>query len=318
MDLRRTVVRPDETMSTSIDRQRSSRDMAAELDLKTAILDSSLDGLICHSLDGRPIYFNDTAASQLGYTREEFEALGRYGWIGEQALESMPSRLALIRERGALLFQAKAAPKDGRLMHTEVSARLVRLSGEEYVVAVVRDVTERVVAHEHIRHLAFHDRLTGLANRTRLEDDLRIALAASDRHGDLVGVIYLDLDDFKPVNDALGHAAGDDVLQEVAARMNGCVRECDTVARLGGDEFLVLITRLNERDDLALVARKLEEAIGQPIAVGSRDVRITVSAGLATYEPGESAEDLMNRADHAMYRAKQAGVSGWEAFLYDS
>jgi diguanylate cyclase (GGDEF)-like protein len=150
----------------------------------------------------------------------------------------------------------------------------------------------------------------------KLEDDLRSALASADRHDDLVGVVYLDLDDFKPVNDELGHAVGDDVLREVADRMLSCVRECDTVARLGGDEFLVLVSRLAHRDDLAVVARKLEDRIQGLIAVqGHPSVRVTASAGLATYVPGESAEDLMNRADHAMYRAKQAGVSGWEAFL---
>jgi diguanylate cyclase (GGDEF)-like protein len=150
----------------------------------------------------------------------------------------------------------------------------------------------------------------------KLEDDLRAALSAADRHSDLVGVIFLDLDDFKPVNDDLGHAVGDFVLRQVAQRLRGCVREGDTVARLGGDEFLIVLARLGAREDLAGVARKLEEAVATPIPVdGHPDVRITASAGLATYEPGEAAEDLMNRADHAMYRAKQAGVSGWEAFL---
>ena len=132
-------------------------------------------------------------------------------------------------------------------------------------------------------------------------------------------MIFLDLDDFKPINDELGHAAGDSVLQEVSRRLCSCVRECDTVARLGGDEFLVLVTRVGAREDLAVVARKLEEAVVQPIAVaGHPATHVTASAGLATYEPGEAAEDLMNRADHAMYRAKQAGVSGWEAFLAEA
>jgi diguanylate cyclase (GGDEF)-like protein len=184
------------------------------------------------------------------------------------------------------------------------------------IVSIVRDVTERVLANERIRFLAFHDRLTGLANRMKLEDDLRLALAAADRHDDLVGVIFLDLDDFKPINDELGHAVGDFVLKEVADRLRSCVREGDTVARLGGDEFLVVVARLGTREDLAAVARKLEETVELPIPVeGHGDARVTASAGLAVYDHGEAAEDLMNRADHAMYRAKQAGVSGWEAFL---
>jgi diguanylate cyclase (GGDEF)-like protein/PAS domain S-box-containing protein len=287
-----------------------------ERTLAFMILENSVDGFMAHTLDGHLIYFNETSAHQLGYTREEFARLGPYGWVSDSNLPLVTSRLALIRERGSLLFSSQGVPKDGSVLHTEVNSRLLTVGGEELVVSVVRDVTERVLTQERIRHLAFHDRLTGLANRMKLEDDLRSALAAANRHDDLVGVIYLDLDDFKPVNDELGHAVGDYVLREVASRMRACVRECDTVARLGGDEFLVLLTRLDSRDDLATVARKLEESIERPIPVtGHPDIRITASAGLATYEPGEAAEDLTNRADHAMYRAKQAGVAGWEAYL---
>jgi diguanylate cyclase (GGDEF)-like protein/PAS domain S-box-containing protein len=296
---------------------RPAHGLLSELELKSLILENSVDGFIAHSLDGRLVYFNETAAAQLGYSRKEFAALDPYGWVGDDSLPFVPSRLALIREKGSLLFASRAAPRDGSEMHTEVHSRLVRTTGgEDLVISVIRDVTERVIAHERIRHLAFHDRLTGLANRMKLEDDLRTSLASADRHDDLVGVVYLDLDDFKPVNDELGHAVGDEVLRVVAERLMSCVRECDTVARLGGDEFLVLVTRVGTRNDLAVVARKLEECIKLPIPVdGGHIVRVTTSAGLATYEPGEAAEDLMNRADHAMYRAKEAGLPGWQAFL---
>ena len=290
--------------------------LAVDREIAELILHNSVDGVLAHTLDGTLLYFNDTVAQHLGYTREEFAALGPYGWVEEDSLSLVPSRLALIRDRGSLLFSSEGAPRDGAAMFTEVNSRLVEYRGDELVVSVIRDVTERTLAQEQIRHLAFHDRLTGLANRMKLEDDLRAALASADRHDDLVGVVYLDLDDFKPINDELGHAVGDDVLREVADRMQSCVRECDTVARLGGDEFLVLVSRLGHRDDFAVVARKLKDCIQGPITVeGHPAVRVTASAGLATYVPGESAEDLMNRADHAMYRAKQAGVSGWEAFL---
>jgi diguanylate cyclase (GGDEF)-like protein/PAS domain S-box-containing protein len=322
MDTRKKMARPQMRPRTEIASPAQDLDCGPGLgsgdvrEIAELILNSSVDGVLAHTVDGRLMFFNDTAAEHLGYTREEFADLGPYGWVEDENVTLVPSRLALIRERGSLLFQPVGAPKDGSGMYTEVNARVVDFRGEEVVVSVIRDVTERVLAHEEIRHLAFHDRLTGLANRMKLEDDLRMALAAADRHDDLVGVIYLDLDDFKPVNDELGHAVGDDVLRVVAARMLSCVRECDTVARLGGDEFLVLVARLGRRDDLAFVGRKLDECIQELIPVeGHADVRVTASAGLAIYVPGELAEDLVNRADHAMYRAKQAGISGWEAFL---
>ncbi len=283
------------------------------------VLDNSLDGVLAHTLDGQLVYFNETAAEQLGYTHDEFALLGPYGWVEGDNVGLVSSRLGIIVERGSLLFNSRGAPKDGSIMHTEVHARLVHTADEDMIISVVRDVTERVHAHERIRHLAFHDRLTGLANRMKLEDDLRSALASANRHDDLVGVIFLDLDDFKPINDELGHAVGDCVLKQVADRLRACVREVDTVARLGGDEFLVVVARLGAREDLAAVARKLEESVSRPIPIeGHSDAHVTVSAGLATYEPGEAGEDLMNRADHAMYRAKQAGVSGWEAFLAEA
>jgi len=288
-------------------------------DFVLTVLDNSLDGVFAHTLEGHLVYFNEPAAAQLGYTHDEFSHLGPYGWIDHDDVGLVASRLDLLAERGSLLFNSRGAPKDGSVMYTEVHARMVHTGDEDLIISVVRDVTERVHTQERIRHLAFHDRLTGLANRMKLEDELRAALAAADRHDDLVGVIFLDLDDFKPINDELGHAVGDFVLKEVADRMRCCVREIDTVARLGGDEFLALVTRVAAREDLAVVARKLEEAIEQPIALeGHPPVRVTASAGLAIYDHGEAAEDLMNRADHAMYRAKQAGVSGWEAFLEGS
>ncbi len=313
MQLRRRATRP-QTPTLADDSPPNVPDDQGLL--ASLIIESSLDGVLAHTPEGRLLYFNDTAARQLGYTREEFAALGPYGWVDADNITLVPSRTAAIRERGSLLFQSRGATKDRSEIHTEIHARVIEYHGQEIIVSVVRDATERVLAHEQIRHLAFHDRLTGLANRTKLEDDLCAALAAADRHDDLVGVIYLDLDDFKPINDVLGHAVGDDVLRAVAARVRMCVRECDTVARLGGDEFLVLVSRMVQRDDLAVVARKIEECIGLPIMVeGGRTARVTASAGLATYVPGEAAEDLINRADHAMYHAKQAGVSGWEAFL---
>jgi diguanylate cyclase (GGDEF)-like protein/PAS domain S-box-containing protein len=284
-------------------------------ELKAQILDCSTDAVIAHTIDGRLVYFNDAAAEQYGYTRDEFEALGPYGWVPDAELANHPARVDLIREHGSRRFPSHGAPRNGAPVHTEVCARHLVTPDGELIVSIIRDVTERVVTEQGMRHLAFHDRLTGLANRAKLEDDLRVALRSADRHSDLVGVVYLDLDDFKPVNDRLGHAVGDRVLCEVSARMQAAVREYDTVARLGGDEFLALISRMKAREDLAAIARKLAREVERPVMVGEHEIRVTASLGLALYRPGELEEDLTTRADHAMYRAKKAGMPGWEAYL---
>ncbi|MDO8963991.1 MAG: sensor domain-containing diguanylate cyclase [Coriobacteriia bacterium] len=301
----------------ALDTTRLFVEYADELDLKSLLLDNTFDGIIAHTDDGRVVYSNEAAHRQLGYTRAQFAALGPWGWIAPDMRGSVPERLRLVRERGALLFTSRGAARDGRVIETEIHARTIPTPYGELIVSVVRDVTERCESEREVRHLAYHDRLTDLANRARLEDDLSAALARADRHHDCIGIIFLDLDDFKPVNDELGHATGDKVLQIVASRLLGVVRECDTVARLGGDEFVILVQRIAGPGDLSLVAHKLVAAVEQPIRVDGEAIGITASAGLALYEAGESPEDLIARADRSMYRAKQRGVPGWEAFLRD-
>jgi diguanylate cyclase (GGDEF)-like protein len=125
----------------------------------------------------------------------------------------------------------------------------------------------------------------------------------------------MDLDDFKPVNDTHGHAMGDRVLRIIGERMLNCVRECDTIARVGGDEFIALFPKLPDEFELGAKARAIAECVSQPIGVDGVTVRVSVSVGLATYRPGEHHDELITRADHAMYRAKLHGCAGWEEFL---
>jgi diguanylate cyclase (GGDEF)-like protein/PAS domain S-box-containing protein len=289
-----------------------------ELALKSQLLDSTRDGIVAHTLDGHLVYCNEAAYEQLGYTREHFDEIGPWGWAAPDARELAPERTKALRERGALMFPSTAIDSDGNLVHTEVHARLVETAYGELAVSVIRDVSDRYEAEMTMRHLAFHDRLTDLPNRAKLEDDLRHALSDADRYRDIFGVVYVDLDDFKPVNDAYGHAVGDRVLLEVARRMRASIREGDTVARLGGDEFVVLALRLRAAADLAAIGRKLQESLCESMRVEDRDIRVTASVGLALHEPGESAEDLLARADHAMYRAKQVDLPGWRAFLEEA
>jgi diguanylate cyclase (GGDEF)-like protein/PAS domain S-box-containing protein len=286
-----------------------------ELAFKSQLLDSSLDAIVACSLDGRVVYANEAACTVLGYPLDELTALSGWGWLAPESRTGIFDRIDQIRYAGGLSFCANGLAKDGRITKTEVHGRIAETVYGELVIAVIRDITDRVAAEEAMRYLAYHDELTGVANRTSFVDKLACALANSDRHGDLVGVVYLDLDDFKPVNDTLGHAMGDRVLQVVARRMQACVRECDTVARIGGDEFMVLFDRLARRTDLALAAKKLSGALSRPIRVDGHTVRVTASVGLALYEPGEAADELVTRADHAMYRAKQNDLPGWESFL---
>ncbi|WP_309225286.1 GGDEF domain-containing protein [Quadrisphaera sp. INWT6] len=167
----------------------------------------------------------------------------------------------------------------------------------------VEDVTEAHAAAEELRRAALHDPLTGLPNRALLAERLRAALAEDAPDG--VTVVFIDLDGFKPVNDTHGHAAGDLLLREVAARLREVVREEDVVARLGGDEFAIVCPGLLEADATGLVER-LQAAVARPVRLASgADVRVSASTGTATSSPGDDAERLLDEADHRMYAAKR-------------
>lgn len=285
-----------------------------ELALKSLLLDSVRDGVVAHTLDGHLVYCNEAAYEQLGFTREDFDEIGPWGWTSPEARAHVPERTREILENGSLMFASTAVTSAGDIIDTEVHARAVETPYGVLAVAIIRDVTERRRAEAEIRHLAFFDRLTDLPNRAKLEDDLRHAIADAGRHRDVFGAVYIDLDDFKPVNDKYGHAVGDRVLLEVAGRLRSGVREGDTVARLGGDEFVVLALRIRSAADLGAIGHKLEDALSEPMTIDGRTVHVTASVGLALYEPGETAEDLLARADHGMYRAKQEGIRGWRPF----
>lgn len=183
------------------------------------------------------------------------------------------------------------------------------------VLVTFNDITERRQAEEKVRDLAFFDSLTGLPNRRLLIDRLRLALAQARREGSLVGIAFLDLDGFKTINDTLGHASGDSLLQKVANRLLKSLRSSDTVARLGGDEFVVILNALESTDAAAAIAEKVLELFDQSFRLGESEIFATTSIGLALYPlDAQCEEDLLSRADMAMYRAKEKGRNLYQFF----
>jgi diguanylate cyclase (GGDEF)-like protein/PAS domain S-box-containing protein len=222
------------------------------------------------------------------------------------------------RERAATFFrEAARAPgvtgptewrfrqADGSWLHAEILAtNLLRDESVKGIVLNTRDVSERKRLEEQLTHQAFHDPLTGLANRALFRDRVSHALALAQRRPHPITVMFLDLDDFKTVNDSLGHAEGDRLLIAAAERFLACARSADTVARLGGDEFAVLIEGADGRDGLS---ERLAEAMAHPFRLSGNQVQVTASIGVATAASGESADDLLRNADVAMYEAKRCG-----------
>ncbi|MCX7148830.1 MAG: EAL domain-containing protein [Rhodocyclales bacterium] len=220
-------------------------------------------------------------------------------WIFEDVTERHQAEEALLRA------------------HEELEQRVVERTAELASAnsQLQEEVFERMQAEQRIWHVAHHDGLTGLPNRTLLHDRLAQALAQAQRSRHRVAVMFLDLDRFKSINDTLGHAIGDELLQHVAERLASVVRAVDTVSRLGGDEFVIVLHEISSPDDAVQVAEKVLGALALPVSIGSHRLRITSSIGISIFpDDGDEVFVLMKHADTAMYHAKEAGRNNFQFF----
>jgi diguanylate cyclase (GGDEF)-like protein/PAS domain S-box-containing protein len=182
------------------------------------------------------------------------------------------------------------------------------------VIGVIRDITARKAAEQQIEYQAYHDALTGLANRRLFQEHLTLALALAQRHDRLVAVLFLDLDHFKLINDSLGHSVGDALLREIAQRLKSILRDGDTVARVGGDEFTIVLQELAARSEAVILAQKVLRVIAEPVEIGGHRLYVTTSIGITIFpDDGDDSETLLRNADTAMYRAKAEGRNRHES-----
>jgi diguanylate cyclase (GGDEF)-like protein/PAS domain S-box-containing protein len=252
----------------------------------------------------------------LGLTVEQVLGMRLSDLTHPDDAEALGSQVAAGAGGGAPSpFTMRFRHANGEWRHLEaIAAHRLHDPAVGGVVLSMRDVSERKALEEELRHQAFHDSLTGLANRALFEDRLAHALAGARRHGRPIAVLFLDLDDFKTINDSLGHAIGDDLLRAVAIRIAGVVRVTDTAARLGGDEFAVLLEMFDEDGDPDLIAGRLLQALEPPFDVGGRQLRVNASIGIAEGDGTVAVEELLRNADTAMYVAKGAGKGNAQRF----
>ncbi|CAN7305395.1 EAL domain-containing protein [Pseudoduganella sp. LjRoot289] len=279
-------------------------------------MDSTADGIfLLNRATMRFVEVNDTACTMCGYSREELMLMG-----SADICAASPSDLEalyddLIAKGTNECALARIRRKDDSWVHVEIHRQALRSGADWIIVAVLRDITERKQAEHRLQHQAHHDGLTGLPNRTLFYNILEKMLGQAQLNGWLLAVLFLDLDNFKNVNDTLGHSCGDELLIQFSDRLSQCVRVRDTVGRLGGDEFALIVLMPDGNNTAAAVANKIREVLRPPFALGGHEVNMTASIGI-TMHPNDAStpEELIKYADTAMYRAKQAGRDAFRFF----
>lgn len=280
-------------------------------------LDSANDLIFCVRPDGRFLYTNQSWKKTLGYTSADLDQLSMLDVIhqGERSRCAAAFQRTVSGQAGGLI-EGQMVTRGGSAVNVEGSITCtLHDAGEMVVWGICRDVTERQRAQDQLFHMAHHDNLTGLPNRLHFVDQLKVAIAMAKRLQKEVAVLFLDLDRFKIINDTLGHAAGDALLIEVAARLKTVLRETDSVGRLGGDEFAIVLGNLQESDDAERVAAKVLKCLAEPVMVNDHELFITTSIGISSFpRHHESPEELVKKADIAMYNAKSQGRNNYKIY----
>ncbi len=296
------------------DRRRAEQALADSERQYRELFDRSFGLIATHTINGVILSINPAGAAALGYGPAELIGTSMFDLVPEHIRPRVLEAIAALPETGSGEGLIPLRSHSGETRTFMYRNSWVVESRTPYVLAHALDITERIRAEEVLTHQAMHDPLTGCANRALFFDRLNGAIARARRaraRGDtanLVGLIYLDLDNFKPVNDRFGHDAGDFVLRESAARMRTRLREADTAARLGGDEFCILAGELRSIDDAIALANEILAAIREPLAWNREELRIGGSLGIALFpDHGDEAETLLACADRAMYAAKSEG-----------
>ena len=289
--------------------------------LMNAIIESALDSFLAIDHEGKILEFNSAAELMFG--------LARWEVIGRQIADLLiPPRYRDAHHRGMARYlrtgegpifgkrvELTAMRSDGTEFPVELMVTPVHLHEKPQFVGYIRDISDQKEVTEHLIRLAQYDALTGLANRRHFRDQLAMAMARMKRSGQLLALLFLDLDRFKEVNDTLGHRIGDLVLQAAARLLKKSLREVDTIARLGGDEFTIILENITDLHHVATAAEKIKRVFAEPLVVEGREISLAASIGIATYPgSGDNVDALLQNADLAMYRAKEAGRNSYKFY----
>ncbi|MEE4240611.1 MAG: EAL domain-containing protein [Desulfopila sp.] len=292
-----------------------------QLKLFAKVFEHALEGISITDAEGNIVAVNQAFTEITGFTEDE--VIGQNPRIlksDRHDHEYYRNMWKNLTQNGHWSGEIWNRRKNGEAYPEILSISSIRNDQNEvsHYVAVFHDITEMKTKEEQIKHQAYHDALTGLPNRYLAKDRLTVSLANARRKETSVAVLFMDLDNFKRINDSLGHAAGDLLLQDVASRLQKLVREGDTVARLGGDEFQIIAVGLTSEDQVVDLAGRIIQGFVEPFTIESHELFATISIGAAIFpQDGRDAETLTKSADTAMYQAKQRGKNTFALFTRD-
>lgn len=307
-------------MGATLSREMQQQLRSSEENFRS-ILRNASDGIHIVDGDGNVIEASNAFCDMLGYSREEVIGMNMYQWEAQPTGADLRAEITKQLARPVRSqHEARHRRKDGSVFEAEVSGFPLVLGGRPVLFNSSRDITERKASERRIQHLAFYDQLTELPNRRLLDDRLNQVLSSSARSGRYGALLLIDLDNFKTINDSVGHLSGDMLLKQIAKRLSSLVRKSDTVARLGGDEFIVLLSDLKEnREDAEVqtrtVGEKILQILSQPYHLGMKEFRSSCSIGITLFKGNQpSTEELTKQADIAMYEAKNKGRNNLRFF----
>lgn len=277
-------------------------------------------GMMLVNMDWHVMHVNRSICDMLGYSAEELLSK-TFQEITHP--DDIKTDLDLVRQMIAgdindYRLEKRYFHKDGHVIWMLLSASLLKDENRipQYFIFHIQDISEYKRIQKQISEYAYQDALTNLPNRRLLQDRLRLAVSHANRYKRRLGLMFLDIDRFKSINDTYGHAFGDELIKSVASRLSESVRSADTVCRLGGDEFVIVVSEIKQNEDISVVAEKILGNIRKPLQIEDHEIQVTVSIGVTMFDAqsGDDAESMMRKADQALYEMKRAGRNGYRVY----